>query len=49
MVQEIKSVEESSVEAISAAFDEPTWIKKSRLEDLSQFKILAEERSYLFT
>lgn len=49
MVQEIKSVEESSVEAISAAFDEPTWIKKSRLEALSQFNILPEELSYLYT
>ena len=49
MVQEITSVEESSVEAISASFNEPSWIKKFRLEALDQFNILPEELSNLYT
>ncbi len=49
MAQEIKSVDESSVENLSFSFNEPSWIKKLRLDALAQFNLLPEEQSNLYT
>ncbi len=44
-----KADEEDFVERLSTSLNEPSWLKEFRLESLSQFRILPEEKSNLYT
>ncbi|MCL5069038.1 MAG: SufD family Fe-S cluster assembly protein, partial [Thaumarchaeota archaeon] len=49
MEQETIRSEEAYVESLSKSLNEPSWLKKYRLDALNQFRLLPEEKSSLYT
>lgn len=49
MEQEVVNAEETLVEQLSESLNEPSWLRRYRLDALKEFSLLPDERSNLYT